>query len=94
MINESSKSKKVKMLFSIFLWSIVVNIIFTGFNIVVYNLFFLEIIYDKPFNRWALASSEMFCGYWYWNPGKVLCVVNVIVSIIPFILWYVLKYQR
>ena len=90
-MNAPSKSQKNDVFFLMFLWSIACIILFTGINNVVYNWIYLERIYDKPFNHWALAKPEMFLGYWRWVPGKVLCIVNVIVGVIPFMLWPILK---
>ena len=91
MMSRPSLSKKSENVFCWFLWSLVVCILFTNINCVVYNWVYLERIYDKPFDRWALAKPEMFLGYWHWVLGRVLCIVNVILGIFPFILWRVLK---
>jgi hypothetical protein len=85
------KGKDRERLFLWFLISIVSVMLFSGFNSVIYNWVFIPRVYEEPFNRWSVASVEMFLDYWRWLPGKVLCLLNVILGVLPFVLWQVLK---
>lgn len=88
------RARNGEIVFHGVLWSIIVGIIFTGINSFVYNWIYLQHVYDKPFSHWALAKPEMFLEYWHWMPGRVICLVNVVLGALPFILWHVLKRQK
>lgn len=69
-----------------FLSSVVGLVIFTSVNNAVYNWVFLFKIQpvDQP---WTFVRLEYFVNYWNWPYGRLLCVLNLLFIILPFVLW-------
>lgn len=70
---------------------LVVFIVYTGINSLVYNWVYLGRVYDKPYNKWALVQLDILIGYWHWFPGKLLCIFNIILALVIVLLWCLLK---
>lgn len=94
MKSEQANSEKADVGLLLFVLSVAAPILFTNVNTLIYNWVYLRNVYDKPYDPWAFARMDMFTGYWGWTPGKLLCIVNGLLLVLPFVLLLVLKSKK
>lgn len=69
--------------------SVVVAILYTSIHNVVYNWVYLPRHRPLP----MLITWEIVVGYWNWIPGRVLIIINLLLILLPFVLWFWVKYS-
>jgi len=89
----SLKEKTKDIFFTIMLGFIILLPIFTGINSVIYNWIYLPKVYDKSYDQWSLARLDMFTGYWSWPVGKAICIINLLIFAVIFVLWGSLRFK-